>query len=71
MSAPAAAVTQRGRSGDPRPSPPRSPSVLGRWTSAQTRNLERHALALRPFTREEFGTVGQARSFQVGVKYSF
>lgn len=56
MSAPAAAVTQRGRSGDPRPSPPRSPSVLGRWTSAQTRNLERHALALRPFTREEFGT---------------
>ncbi|SDN41380.1 hypothetical protein [Geodermatophilus sp. DSM 45219] len=56
MSAPAAAVTQRGRSSDPRPSPPRSPAVLGRWTSAQTRNLERHALALRPFTREEFGT---------------
>ena len=57
MSAPAAAATQPGRGSDPRPAPPRPPAVLGRWASAQTRNLERHALALRPFTREEY--VGQ------------
>ncbi|MGY1700814.1 hypothetical protein [Geodermatophilus sp. SYSU D00766] len=56
MSAPAAAATQRGRGSTPRPSPPRPAAVLARWTSAQARNLERHTLALRPFTREEFGS---------------
>jgi hypothetical protein len=34
----------------------RSPSVLLAWLRAQSINLTRHAAALRPFRREEFGT---------------
>ncbi len=56
MVAAAAPARQVGQGLEPRPSLPRSAAVLARWTSAQTRNLDRHARALRPFTREEFGT---------------
>ncbi len=56
MTAAAVPAQQDGRGRALRPSVPRSPAVLGRWVGAQTRNLERHARALRPFTRDEFGT---------------
>src|SRR5581483_3271836 len=36
--------------------PARTPSVLQPWLRAQALNVTRHAAALRPFTRSEFGT---------------
>jgi hypothetical protein len=46
----------------PRPKPKApgaTPPVLPTWLRAQSINVSRHAAALRPFRREEFGT-GQA-----------
>src|SRR5271170_2784318 len=40
----------RKKSATPRPKP-----VLGPWLRAQSINVTRHAAALRPFRREEFG----------------
>src|SRR5919199_3708078 len=34
----------------------RAPSVLGPWLRAQSINVNRHAAALRPFQRDEFGS---------------
>src|SRR5215472_11990898 len=34
---------------------PRAPTVLTPWLRAQSINVTRHAAALRPFRREEFG----------------
>jgi hypothetical protein len=46
-----------------RPSRPRTtPGVLQPWLRAQSINVTRHAAALRPFRREEFGTGAAAPS---------
>ena len=50
-----------GRIPPPRTATPRktaggAPAVLGPWLRAQSINVTRHAAALRPFRREEFGT---------------
>ena len=47
-----------GRSDKPKAGRP----VLGPWLRAQSVNVVRHAAALRPFRREEFGTGGAAPS---------
>ena len=39
-----------------------APAVLRNWLRAQSINVNRHAAALRPFRREEFGTGGAAPS---------
>lgn len=40
----------------------KAPAVLGPWLRAQSINVTRHAAALRPFRREEFGTGAAAPS---------
>jgi hypothetical protein len=40
----------------PRPMPPTSRQMLLAWVRGQAVNVTRHAAALRPFRREEFGT---------------
>src|ERR1700739_2818107 len=45
-----------------RPQPASTAQVLQPWLRAQSINVTRHAAALRPFRREEFGTGAAAPS---------